>query len=41
MKYSYNDFIKILGLIDTDLSRAIYELYLDCLKKQIENEKKE
>lgn len=36
MRYSYNEFIKILGIVDTELAKTIYELYLDCLRKQSE-----
>ena len=32
MRYSYNEFIRILGLLDTELTKTMYELYLDCLK---------
>ena len=33
MKYSYNEFIQILGLLDTELAKTMYELYLDCLRE--------
>ena len=36
MRYSYNEFIKLLGLDDVKLAKTMYELYLDCLKKQSE-----
>lgn len=34
MRYSYNEFIYILGLVDTELTKTIYELYLDCIREQ-------
>ena len=33
MRYSYNEFIRILGLLDTELAKTMYALYLDCLKE--------
>ena len=39
MRYSYNEFIKMLKLVDTDLSKTIYELYLDCMREQLEKNK--
>lgn len=36
MRYSYNEFIHILGLADTELAKTIYELYLDCIREQSE-----
>ena len=33
MRYSYNEFIHILGLLDTELAKTTYELYLDCLRE--------
>lgn len=36
MRYSYNEFIKLLGLDDVKLAKAMYELYLACLRKQSE-----
>ena len=34
MKYSYENFVKLLGLIDTSFVKLMYELYLECLKEQ-------
>ena len=39
MRYSYNEFIQLLKLVDTELVKTIYELYLDCLREQLENDK--
>ena len=36
MRYSYNEFIELLGLDDVKLTKTMYELYLDCLRKQSE-----
>lgn len=36
MRYSYNEFIVLLRLADTELAKTIYELYLDCLREQSE-----
>lgn len=36
MRYSYNEFIQVLGLLDTELLKTMYELYLDCLREQSE-----
>lgn len=30
-KYSYNEMLIVLGLLDSDLAKTIYHLYLDCL----------
>lgn len=37
MRYSYNEFIVLLSLEDTELTKTIYELYLDCLREQSED----
>ena len=37
MRYSYNEFIQLLSLADTELVKTIYKLYLDCLREQFEN----
>ena len=36
MKYSYHEFLKALRLIDTELSKTIYQLYLDSFDKPVE-----
>lgn len=40
MKYSYENFIKMLGLIDTSFVKLMYELYLECLNEQSNKEDK-
>lgn len=32
--YSYNEFLKILKLVDTELAKTLYHLYLDCLHEK-------
>ena len=36
MRYSYKEFIEVLGLLDTKLSKSMYALYLDSLRQQSE-----
>lgn len=38
MRCSYKDFINLLRLAETDLSKILYHLYLDCLKEMIEKD---
>lgn len=33
MNFSYDEFVQRLGLIDTEVAKTMYELYLDCLKE--------
>ena len=35
---SYREFIANLGLAETDLSKILYHLYLDCLNEMIEKD---
>lgn len=37
---SYRDFIDNLGLAETDLSKILYHLYLDCLNEMVEKDDK-
>lgn len=38
MSMSYREFIKSLSLAETDLSKILYHLYLDCLKEMSESD---
>lgn len=40
MSYNYYQFIEKLGLLETTLSKTLYELYLDCLIEKAEYENK-
>lgn len=35
--YSYNEFLKVLNLVDSELVKTIYHLYLDCLIEDSKN----
>ena len=35
---SYREFIENLGLAETDLSKILYQIYLDCLKEMRNND---
>lgn len=34
MNYSYYNFISVLKINDCELSKALYHLYLDCLREK-------
>ena len=38
MNLSYREFLEYLKLKETGLTSILYELYLDCLRAQIETE---
>lgn len=35
-RYSYNEILKMLGLIDSPLSKKIFEIYLDSLRESLD-----
>ena len=35
---SYREFISKLGLVETELSKVLYHIYLDCLKEMSEGD---